>query len=81
MAGMIFKKKTTYQTKCDYCHKACHEFYRANIGDFTYNMCSMMHVEAAQNNYKEKISKGLTPNNFNPITEEDTGEDNAENYV
>ena len=78
--GMIFKHKSVYQTKCNLCGKACHEFYKATVGGFAYNFCSLMHITKAQENAKENIRLGLTPNQTNPIVDEPI-DDNPENYL
>lgn len=77
MGTSSYRLETKHAVRCEKCSKLVHHFYRIRIGDYIYNFCSGACAQAAQNNYNDKISKGITPSNLTPLVEEPAEEEGA----
>lgn len=79
MGTQVYRQKNIYMKRCDKCKKLSHYTYRINLGGISYTFCSGLCAQAAQKEFDEKLQKGITPNNLDPI-EEDTGGNDLEPY-
>lgn len=72
MGQQVYRNKNTYLKRCDKCGRLSHYIYRMQLGNLSYNFDSGMCADAARQEYEDKIKKGISPSNLEPI--EDGGE-------
>ena len=73
MGISALRYKNTYGVRCDRCKRPAKIIYKIKIGDFLYSFDSGICAQAASKEYQDKMNRGITPSNLEPLEEESEG--------
>lgn len=58
---MVLHQTTTFNRRCDLCHKIVKSVYLTKFDEVPYTFCSSQHLVQADKNFREKKEKNIVP--------------------